>query len=137
MQPYSFKDDCPRLVGQGAFSRFVLLFGFVLLILTCRAQSVSSGTVTGRVSNAQTGAYLEGATVEVVGSDARTLTERDGSFTLTRVPAGSRQLRVFYTGTEMKTVEAEVTTGSTTLNVALSPSDVHILDTLTVSGQRE
>jgi hypothetical protein len=67
--------------------------------------SAQSGIVTGRVSNAATGAYLESATVAVEGSALQTVTARGGDYSL-QVPPGRHTLVIGYTGldTERATV---------------------------------
>ena len=52
----------------------------------------ATGTITGRVANAVTGGYLEGAEVSVAGA-AAVLTDRNGGFTLTGVAAGMQRVR--------------------------------------------
>src|SRR5687768_9287200 len=70
-----------------------------LLLCACTAIAAaqSTGTVTGRVSNAATGSYLESATVSVEGSTLQTATARGGDFSL-QLPAGKHTLVVGYTG---------------------------------------
>src|SRR5688572_6833461 len=75
--------------------RFVLA---VLLPTLLASTAFGDGAVTGRVSNAATGALLEGAEITVLGTALRAVTDRDGTFVLTKVPAGSRSLHVYYTG---------------------------------------
>lgn len=45
------------------------------------AADQTAGTITGRVSNAATGAYLESATISVEGTRVQTATARGGEFT--------------------------------------------------------
>ncbi len=61
------------------------------------AQS-GNGTITGRVINEGTGRYLGSAEIEVVGTGIRTVSERDGSFTLLGVPVGEAKIFVRYAG---------------------------------------
>jgi hypothetical protein len=51
----------------------------------CWPQSAAIGAITGRVVNASTGAYLEGAEVSLGGRPA-VLTDRDGAFILPASP---------------------------------------------------
>jgi TonB-dependent receptor len=118
-----------RLLGLAAA---VLLGGFA----TAYAQTGATGTVTGRVANAATGAFLEGAEVSV-GSGPTVLTSRDGSFTITNVPVGSQVLRVYYTGLDVATQTVTVGAESRSeANVALE-SSIQRLDAFTVSADRE
>ncbi len=94
-----------------------------------------TGALRGRVSNALTGAYLEGALVEVTGTTVSTLTEADGAFRLRDLPPGAITLRVTYTGLDPQTIRAEGT-GDRTVEVALTSSTVR-METFKVSELRE
>ena len=112
--------------------RYLLLF---LLVVSASALHAATGTLTGRVSNAATGAYLEGAEISVPGAAAATFSARDGAFVLT-LPTGSHSVRVFYTGLDVALQTVVVADGrATELNVPLG-SAVR-LDAFTVAGQRE
>src|ERR1044071_2551848 len=95
----------PRSGLGYAFRACSLTLALWLGINPLPAQSTAEGTIAGHVRNAKTGANLEGAVVDVVGSTTSAITGRDGSFTLSRVPAGRRTLQVFYTGLETKSVD--------------------------------
>ena len=89
------------LTSLRAFARLLFRSCCLLSLLVApamQAQSQSSGEVTGTVRNSATGAFLGGAEVRIVGTALVTLTQRDGSFSLGNVPAGSQRVRVFYTG---------------------------------------
>ncbi len=58
-----------------------------LLPLAALGQAGSAGIGTGQVSNSATKAYLEGATVELVGTGRSTTTDRTGRFVFEGVPA--------------------------------------------------
>ncbi len=118
--------------------RCSLLLATALLacIVDVHAQSSGTGAVSGRVVNNATGAYLEGAEVSV-GTGARVLTDRNGNFTLDRVPAGTQRLRVYYTGLDVATPTVEVRPGQTVdVTVAVEPKVLQ-LDAVTVSADRE
>lgn len=113
--------------------RYLLLF--LLIVSGSVLRAAATGTLTGRVSNAATGAYLEGAEISVAGAAAATLSARDGAFVLT-LPAGSHSVRVFYTGLDIASQTVVVAAGrATELNVPLGA--VVRLDAFTVAGQRE
>ena len=112
----------------------------LLSFLACASASLliaaDSGTITGRISNAVTGAYLEGAEISVPAAAAVALSARDGSFALT-VPAGAHAVRIYYTGLELSTKPVAVAAGAAAeLNVALSVA-VQMLETFTVSSSRQ
>ncbi len=105
--------------------------------LTGTANTGASGAITGVVSNAATGAYLEGAEVALAGSPLRTLTGRDGGFAFPVVPAGPQILRVRYSGLDGLEQAVEVAAGRSTHVVVSLSSDVYQLQAFTVSAERE
>ena len=70
-------------------SRCALLISaaFVLVTVTF-AQTLSSGTIEGRVLNTRNGEYLENARVTVDGTGLEAFTDSSGQYRLTNVPAG-------------------------------------------------
>jgi iron complex outermembrane receptor protein len=112
----------------------VVLIGVVLLSHTpqLHAQAASTGTVVGRISNARTGGYLEGAVVSVNGTTLVTRTTRDGSYELANVPAGEQTLRVFYTALPVETKTVNVQAGRTNEASLSLDGDVMQLETFTV-----
>lgn len=97
----------------------------------------STGSITGQVSNAATLAFLEGAIVQVSGTDRVALTDREGRYQITGLPAGPVTLEVSYTGLTTKRMPATLSSSEkTVLDVALT-SDVYMMDKFTVAGIRE
>ncbi|MES2693290.1 MAG: TonB-dependent receptor [Verrucomicrobiota bacterium] len=96
-----------------------------------------TGTISGRVRNEATGAYLEGANVVLQPLGRTTLTSRDGSFTFSRLPPQRYELLVSHTGTDSKTVDVVVAAGATaTPEIALT-AGIYQLETFVVAGERE
>jgi iron complex outermembrane receptor protein len=56
------------------------------------------GTIEGRVINATNGEYVERARLTVEGTSLETFTDAGGAYRLDGVPAGTVQVRLFYTG---------------------------------------
>ena len=82
-----------------------------------RAQT---GTISGRVVDSVSQQGIPSVNVIVVGTTLGTETRPDGSFTLSRVPAGARAVRVARIGFAAQTRTVDVTSGGTaTLNFAL------------------
>lgn len=102
-----------------------------------RAQDAGTGSVTGRVRDAGTGNYLEGAEVVIGGTAQRAVTARGGAFTLADVPAGSHTLVTTYPGLEVGSTNVEVTAGATVEAAIALKSEVVSLASYTVSGARE
>jgi iron complex outermembrane receptor protein len=95
----------------------------------------ATGNVSGSVVDAATGKFLEGADVTVQGSDLRTTTARDGTFTLTGVVPGTQQVSVNYPGLPTASETITVTAGQTaTLPVRLGMLQ---LETFKVTSMKE
>lgn len=89
-----------------------------------------TGSVTGQVTNAQTGAAIGGATVTGPGG-ASTTTDADGFYALSSVPTGSQTLTASAPGFLSQNRVVTLTTGSNVVNFALAAADVEqILVTL-------
>jgi iron complex outermembrane receptor protein len=108
------------------------------------AQSPTAGTIEGRVLNARSGDYLEGARITVEGTTLETFTEADGSYRLANVPAGIARVTAFYTGLPPRTEPTPVTAGQVaqlelTLGASAAKSDrsVVVLDEFRVETSRE
>lgn len=96
-----------------------------------------TGSLTGRVSNQGTGAYLEGARVTLLPSGRSTLTARDGSFSFPRVSPGSYTISVSYAGLDSRTVTGSVAAGGVERQDVALTSGIYVLDALVVPGERE
>lgn len=92
------------------------LFGFIL----CATTYAQSGTVTGTVTDANTGEPLIGTTVQIVELNRGTPSDIDGTFEIDNVPAGTYTLRVSFVGYQTFEEEIEVGSGTLTVDVALS-----------------
>ncbi len=80
-----------------------------------------TGSVAGRVQNVVTGRYLSNARVAVEGTGLIAFTDEAGNYILAGVPAGRRELRVFYSGLDEQRLAIDVAAGRTTeLNVDLT-----------------
>jgi hypothetical protein len=79
-----------------------------------RAQSATTGTISGAVVDDSTGAALPRVTVLVVEPTRGTLTDDRGRFVITGVPAGSRVLRARALSYRQRDVPVAVRAGDTT-----------------------
>ena len=102
------------------------LFSLVLLLLPAAMQA--QRTITGVVTDAQTGEPLIGANILVAGTSTGTITDYDGSYTL-EVPSDYNTLIFSYTGYGEKEVTLDA---SDILNVRLNAGE--ILDEVVVIG---
>ena len=82
----------------------------LLPLLALTAPALTAGTVHGTVVSDVTGRFAEGAEVSVDGTNLRTTTARDGSFTLAGVPAGAQKLTIAYPAHDA--IQQSVTVGA-------------------------
>jgi iron complex outermembrane receptor protein len=98
-----------------------------------RAQA--TGTVTGRVTEAETGAPVAGATIRAVGTQVRATTRADGSFRLI-LPAGSYDLAASFIGYGARQEPVTVSEGrAVTRDFSLVRTGIS-LDQVVVTGSR-
>ncbi|NMA73645.1 MAG: TonB-dependent receptor [Bacteroidales bacterium] len=103
----------------------------LVMMLTCLVLSVSfvlaqTKTITGTVFSEEDGAPVVGASVLVEGTTIGTITDIDGNFTLNRVPASAKQLKVSFIGLETAYVQIK-----DQMQIYLK-SDVELLDEVMV-----
>ncbi len=106
-----------------------------LLISTCAAAlgvaastPALAGDIAGHVYDATDTVALQSAQVRVVELDRVVTTERDGSFILADLPAGTYAIETRYIGAETITQTVEIpATGLVRLDIAMGGSDAQIL----------
>ena len=101
------------------------LLAFLMLLSNF---ALAQRTVKGKVSDAETGEGLIGATVSVVGTTRGGNTDIDGNYSV-EVPNGATQLRVAYTGYAEQVVDLGA---SNVVDIALKPGTM--LDEVVVIG---
>ena len=84
-----------------------------LLFFSVVQAQPSSGTIRGTVVSDDERVSFRGATVEIVGTDRSTSTDREGRFRFSRVEPGQYDLRARYVGAPAKTVSVTVSAGET------------------------
>jgi TonB-dependent receptor len=95
------------------------------------------GAITGTVSNAATGAYLEGAQVTLEPGGLSALTTRDGKFVFSRVAPGDYRLSASYTGLDQNTIPVAVQPGIlATADFGLTAA-IYRMGEFVVAGERE
>ncbi|MDI1247924.1 MAG: TonB-dependent receptor [Lacunisphaera sp.] len=134
---------CHTLSGLLEFCRLglpacaLLASVLALAISPSSAVAAEAGTIAGTVINRETRAPLEFALVEIDGLSLQAGAERDGRFTFRGVPVGSHSLRVTYSGFEDAVQAVTVQAGGTTvIEIPLKASEVLVLATLVVEGER-
>jgi TonB-linked SusC/RagA family outer membrane protein len=102
------------------------------------ANAQSGGTITGRVTDARTGAPLTDATVLVAGTTLRVVTNGQGEYRIGNVPTGTQSVtasRIGYAGgTQRVTVAAGQ---SVTANFSLNTSAVNLNQLVVQASGRE
>lgn len=97
-----------------AIQRFLLVQICACLVATASAQSPATGTIQGRVRNAELGIYLSKALVIIDGTTVETLTNEFGEYTLYNVPTGEVRLTASYTGQTPVSATVTVAANETT-----------------------
>ena len=105
-------------------SRWLVVLAAVLFTNFAFAQR----TITGTVTDAETGEALIGANVLVIGTSSGTVTDLDGNYSID-LPDGSTQLEFSYTGYTSQTVSV---TASDVLDISLAAGET--LDEVVVVG---
>ncbi|HEY1109104.1 MAG TPA: carboxypeptidase-like regulatory domain-containing protein, partial [Opitutaceae bacterium] len=128
---------------QRAVSFAAATLALLLLPQAALAQS-GTGTIQGRVYNPATQQYVKDADVRLEGTNQATSTESDGSFTFSRVPAGTATVVVNYTGYTTARETFTVSAGQTaareinlTSTQAGQSGNIVQLTAFTVSTERE
>lgn len=105
-----------------------------LAFLAGGAVAQETGTVTGQVTDATTGQPLAGAQMQVVGTNLGGITNANGRYLITRVPAGEQTVRAVLIGYGQQSIVVEVDAGeSAVLNFELTTSAIN-LEALVVSA---
>jgi iron complex outermembrane receptor protein len=102
------------------------------------AAAQESGTVSGRVVGAATGAPVPAAAVRILGTVISTFTDDSGRFELRDVPAGRRRLAVERIGYGPRQLEVEVRAGAVAeVEVTLRPRAVALSGVVASVTKRE
>ncbi len=96
-----------------------------------------TGSVTGQVSNAATRAFLEGAVVEIAGTGQSAITDREGRYQFSGVPASVVTLVASFAGLDPKRIPVSVAAGQRVTRDVELTSEIYQLDKYTVAGERE
>ena len=121
--------------GQGgpvpsALFRLFLLVGAMLLPGLALAQT---GTLSGTITDGESGESLPGANVFVVELGSGSATDVDGLYTITDIGVGTYTIRVSFSGYKSVEQAYTVSAGQNTLDVALAP-DYAGLEEVVVTG---
>lgn len=134
----------PAVRRQFRFGLFRTFLLSCLLIPLAFAQS--TGSISGRVQNADAGLYLNNARVTIEGTTREVFTDAFGEYRIGGVPSGSVTLRVFYTGLAPQTAAVSVAPGGTaqqdfflsgSATKAVGDGTVAVLDKYVIEAARE
>lgn len=98
------------VTGMAAFAAFAIVGAAAPGSLAAQV-----GQVTGSVVAATTGQPINGAQISVEGTNVGSVSNSDGRFMITRVPAGAVTLQVVFVGYASQTQDINVTVGETTV----------------------
>lgn len=105
----------------------------VFALLMSVSAYAQSGTLTGEVTDAETGEPLIGATVYIQSVQKGTQTNIDGEYTITGISAGSYEVSFSYVGYITYEAQVEIGSGTNTLNAELE-IDLVGLEDVVVTG---
>ena len=77
----------------------------LLLLACCIIGIAQTSKVTGKVLSEEDGEVIIGATVVVKGTSIGTVTDENGIFTLTNVPASAKELEISFVGMETEVIK--------------------------------
>ncbi|PTX97674.1 TonB-dependent receptor [Opitutus sp. ER46] len=86
------------------------------------ADGSPTGGLTGRVLDTQRGEYIEKALLTVESTKEQVLSDREGQYRFSSLPAGPVQLRVFYTGLGTQVETVTIVGGQTVEHDILMPA---------------
>ena len=109
----------------------------VTMMCSLAAES-NAAVVQGTVVNKTTNRFLERATVQVVGTRLRALTDKEGNFRIAGVPAGTFTVTADYTGLDLGIMTITVAQEETVrADFELTSSAVYLTEEVTVSSTLE
>lgn len=111
-----------------------LNYFFIALLLLAGTVAAQNYTISGKVTNSENGNPLVGANVYIQALNQGGVTDFEGNYSITRVPAGTHLLKISYIGYQSKTETVEVSSNQT-LNFELTPTAVE-LEALVVEVNR-
>lgn len=118
--------------AHGLLLSLGVLLGFILHSSPVAAQA--TGSVTGQVLNASSGASISQAQVFVVGTEAGGLTRGDGRFLLTNVPIGTQEITVELVGYARQSQTVQVEAGGVVAVDFRMREQAVALDEIVVTG---
>ena len=125
----------PRWIRWARIDRRVVRLCLVV-VLGALGAAPSAQTLTGRITDAETGDGLAGATVAVPALTRGASTDADGRYSLSGLPAGPLRVVVSFVGYRSEVRTVTLPPGPATLDVALAPSIVEAPDVTVTARAR-
>src|SRR5687768_17104065 len=102
-----------------SFSPFRIASAALLMLAPAAASQQPTGRIQGQVVDAETQRGVADAGVQIVGTTLGTMTRADGSFSISRVPAGTVTIHVRRLGYQRRTITGVQLAGDETLQQTL------------------
>ena len=115
-------------MNQTLNARLGALLCALLLPVLAAAQTLGTGTISGRIVNPATGAFVRNAQVRVEGTAVGTVSEDGGVYRLVGVPAGEATVVVTFTGYRLATAKVRVPAGGS------ASQDFELISALQAAG---
>lgn len=112
---------------------FKKLLSIALALFVSVTAYAQSGSITGKVTDNQTGEPIIGATVFIESLQKGDQTDVDGDYTVSNVPVGTYEVVISYIGYKSQTFNIDVGSGAVTLDAQLDV-DLVGLDEVLVTG---
>ena len=117
-----------NLINNRLKTAFLMILGMSTFLMA------QEGSVSGRVTDAQTGDPLVGANVLVVGTNLGAATDINGEYAISRVPAGAQRLNANYIGFASSSANVDIPVdGNATSDFGLSVAALN-LNEVVVTG---
>lgn len=110
-----------------------LLFSVAFVLLGTSMGFAQTGSLSGTVTDANTGETLPGVNVYLVEAEMGSATNADGEYSIENIPFGTYTLRVTYVGYKRQTNQVEINSSENTVDVSLE-SDVLGMEEVVVTG---
>jgi outer membrane cobalamin receptor len=100
---------------------FMLIVGLILI----PGLLLANGTITGKVTDKQSGEPLAGANILVVGTSLGDASDAEGNYTIHNVPDGTHKVKASFIGFDLEEQEVMISSGSTaTVNFELAQGTI-------------
>jgi TonB-dependent receptor len=114
--------------------QLILSMLFLSIFISTVSMAQGKGTISGVITEAESGTSLPGATVIIQGTSIGTITDPYGKYTLTGVPAGTVKMQFSYVGYNDELTDIEVTAGAVIEKNQMLILDMVSLGEIVISG---